>query len=386
MSTMRLEALRVRNFRVLRDVKLEALTPMTVLVGPNGSGKTTFLDVLAFLSECFSIGLRKAWSARGRARELRSRNAEGPIEFELTCRRQEAEESVLFIYHIAIDEEGGQPIVRREFLGRRLPSGSVEPWIEFQEGRGKCVKGTQAVEKTLASPDALAVDVLGQFAGEERLGALRKFIADWMVASLSPEAMRATSEVWMGDRLSKTGGNLAAVIKNLQEHHPSHWERIETALKRRFPWPGIDWVKPHLIGGEHLVLEIKEQAFTEPTPVRRISDGVLQALGHLVLLETPTLPRLMGIEHPERHIFCQELVEMGRRFRTASERCQIFVTTHTLSFLEPLGAEQVQVFYRGKDGYACVKRVSEIQAAQNAAGAGETLRGLWMDGHCQWKI
>lgn len=36
------------NFRCLRYVKQE-LGPFHVLVGPNASGKTTFLDVIAFL-------------------------------------------------------------------------------------------------------------------------------------------------------------------------------------------------------------------------------------------------------------------------------------------------------------------------------------------------
>ncbi len=34
----RIERLQVRNFRALRNVTLEQVTPLTVLVGPNGSG------------------------------------------------------------------------------------------------------------------------------------------------------------------------------------------------------------------------------------------------------------------------------------------------------------------------------------------------------------
>ncbi|MFW5868479.1 MAG: AAA family ATPase, partial [Armatimonadota bacterium] len=62
----RIEQLRVRNFRALRDLQLRNITPLTVLVGPNGSGKSTVFDVFAFLSECFTDGLRRAWDRRGR--------------------------------------------------------------------------------------------------------------------------------------------------------------------------------------------------------------------------------------------------------------------------------------------------------------------------------
>jgi len=79
----RIEYLKVQNFRVLREVKFDDLSPLTVLLGPNGSGKSTVFDVFAFLAECFEMGLRRAWDKRGRAKELRSRDAEGPITIEI---------------------------------------------------------------------------------------------------------------------------------------------------------------------------------------------------------------------------------------------------------------------------------------------------------------
>ena len=71
-KNMRITTLNVRNYRALRDVTLKELTPLTVLLGPNGSGKSTVFDVFAFLSQCFTDGVRKAWERRGRFRELRS--------------------------------------------------------------------------------------------------------------------------------------------------------------------------------------------------------------------------------------------------------------------------------------------------------------------------
>jgi len=62
----RIEELSVINYRALRNLNLKGLTPLTVFLGPNGSGKSTVFDVFAFLSECFSLGLRKAWDKRGR--------------------------------------------------------------------------------------------------------------------------------------------------------------------------------------------------------------------------------------------------------------------------------------------------------------------------------
>ena len=51
------------NYRCLRYVR-QPLKPFHVLVGPNASGKTTFLDVIGFLRDVVSDGLDEALSNR----------------------------------------------------------------------------------------------------------------------------------------------------------------------------------------------------------------------------------------------------------------------------------------------------------------------------------
>src|SRR5215475_13705339 len=109
-----IDRLTIRNYRVLRDVTFDKLTPLTVLLGPNGSGKSTVFDVFAFLSECFSSGLRKAWDRRGRFKELRSRGSTGPIVIEVKYREDFS--SPVITYHLAIDEDPTGPVVSEEWL------------------------------------------------------------------------------------------------------------------------------------------------------------------------------------------------------------------------------------------------------------------------------
>lgn len=110
----RIEYLRVKNYRALRDLELKDITPLTVFLGPNGSGKFMIFDVFAFLAECFSVGLRKAWDRRGRFKELRTRGAEGPIE--ITLRYREKPRSPIITYQLAIDEDARGPHVATEWL------------------------------------------------------------------------------------------------------------------------------------------------------------------------------------------------------------------------------------------------------------------------------
>src|SRR5208283_2856671 len=111
----RIEQLRVQNYRALRSIELKDITPFTVLLGTNGSGKSTIFDVFNFLSECFQFGLRHAWDRRGRAKELRTRGQTGPVVIELKYR--ERPDQPLIVYHLAIDEDTkGAAYVAEEWL------------------------------------------------------------------------------------------------------------------------------------------------------------------------------------------------------------------------------------------------------------------------------
>jgi len=112
MNIPRIECLKVENYRSLRNLELKDLTPLSVFLGPNGSGKSTIFNVFAFLSECFSSGLRKAWDKRNRFKELRSRGSNRPISFEVKYR--ETAESPLITYHLEIEEDQKGPYVEKE--------------------------------------------------------------------------------------------------------------------------------------------------------------------------------------------------------------------------------------------------------------------------------
>ena len=74
------------NYRCLRYVQ-RPLKPFHVLVGPNASGKTTFLDVLGFLSDLVSGGLEVALSERtSNPQELLFRRKGDRLELAIEAR------------------------------------------------------------------------------------------------------------------------------------------------------------------------------------------------------------------------------------------------------------------------------------------------------------
>ncbi|URR35454.1 AAA family ATPase [Thermosynechococcus sp. HN-54] len=285
-SPPRIKYLKVKNFRTLRDVEFHDLGSLTVLLGPNGSGKSTVFDVFAFLAECFELGLRRAWDKRGRAKELRTRNAEGPITIEIKYKELNYP---IITYHLSIDERAGSPTVVEEWLQwRRRSCGKPFRFLEYREGKGRAVSGElpddqdQRVEISLKSADLLAVNALGQFEEHPRVAALREFITGWYVSYLSAEQARGQPEAGPQERLSRTGDNLANVIQYLAEQHPSRLEGIFNVLRQRVP--RIEKVITETMPDGRLLLQIKDAPFSHPVLARFASDGTLKLLAYLVLL------------------------------------------------------------------------------------------------------
>ena len=382
----RVTQLRVKNYRALRDVTIRDMTPLTVLLGPNGSGKSTLFDVFAFLAECLSDGIGKAWDRRGRFRELRSRDSEGPIVIELKYReRQRNPKSPLITYHLEIDESRGRPVVSHEFLRwTRGQAGKPFTFVDYREGDGEVITGEMPelddsrVRRKLSGPDMLAVSTLGTLAENPRVVALREFILSWHLSYLSADAARTNPEAGAEERLSPTGGNLPNVIQHLHEQHPDRLEAIFDILRRRIP--RLERVDAEVLADSRLLLLIKDAPFSQPVLSRFASDGTVKMLAYLTVLHDPEPPKLIGIEEPENFLHPRLLPELAEECRSACQRTQLLVTTHSPFFLNRLRPAEVRILWRDVDGYARVDRAKDLRGVSEFVDEGATLGDLWMEG------
>ncbi len=383
----RIEYLRVRNYRALRDLELRDITPLTVFVGPNGSGKSTVFDVFAFLKECFDTGLRGAWDRRGRFRELRSRGSDGPLVFDLKYREQPPRPP-LITYHLAIDEDAnGQPYVAEEYLQwtrREGHGGRPFRFLSFAGGSGQAWTAEspddegERVDETLDSPEMLAVNSLGQFQKHPRVSALRRFITGWYLSYLTADSARGVPEAGPQERLSQSGDNLPNVMQYLEERHPAVLARVLESLRERVPQ--LESVDAKTLEDGRLLLQIKDAPFARPILAKYASDGTLKMLSYLVVLNDPAPPPLIGIEEPENHLHPRLLPELAEECRSATTHSQLLVTTHSPYFLSRLRPQEVWVLFRDTDGYARARRVADMPGVREQVDAGASLGDLWVEG------
>ena len=383
----RIESLRVKNYRALRDIELRKITPLTAFLGSNGSGKSTLFDVFAFLAECFTDGLRRASDKRGRFKELRTRGSGGPIEFELKYR--EKPKTPIITYQLAINEEKGSPYVENESLQwRRKSYGKPFRFLDFRQGGGSVITGEMPdeadtrIEEQLDDPSMLAVSTLGQLARHPRVSALRRFITGWHLSYLSADATRGVTESGPQERLSETGDNLPNVIQYLQEQYSERLDKILSILSDRVP--RLEKVDAELMTDGRLLLQIKDAPFEQPILAKFASDGTLKMLSYLTLLYDPEPPQLIGIEEPENYLHPRLLSGLAEECHQVSASSQLMITTHSPHFVNEFRANEVWVLYRDDQGFTVCKRTSDMQGVDEFVEAGAKLGQLWMEGYFEF--
>jgi predicted ATPase len=388
---MKIESIRLKNFKAFRDVHLNDLPNFCVVVGANGSGKTTLFDVFGFLHDCLKGNVRQALDTRGRFQEVISRDSsEDTILIELQYRMGIVGVDRLVTYSIEIGETRGSPVIKREILRyKRGRHGKPYHFLDFAEGQGYAITNEEDFNKpdeeltregqTLDAPDILAIKGLGQFERFKAANAFRRLIESWHVSDFHIDAARGRKEAsGESEHLSESGENLPRVALYLFEHHPDVFKRILQTMANRVP--GVKKIEPLLMDDGFLTLKFQDGSFKTPFLDRYVSDGTIKMFAYLVLLHDPKPHPLLCVEEPENQLYPKLMVELAEEFRLYANRGgQVFVSTHSPDFLNGCELEEVLWLVK-KDGYSEVRRAKDDKQIAAYMRDGDKMGYLWKQG------
>ncbi|HFE44816.1 MAG TPA: chromosome segregation protein SMC [Nannocystis exedens] len=383
---MKIERLRIKNYRVLKDIDLKNLPNFAVFVGANGAGKSTLFDVFGFLRDALRENVHVALAKRGGFSEVVSRGEDGPIEFEIKFREQAGP---LVTYSVEIGESQGRGIVLREILKyRRGQHGQPWHFLSFREGKGEAVTnevdyGTpnaQVVreEQRLDSPSILAIKGLGQFQRFKVVSSFRRLIESWHLSDFHVQAARQVVEEGYSEHLSPHGENLAVVTQFLFENHPDQFKVVLDLMSKRVP--GVAKVEAKKTVDGRLVLRFQDGAFKDPFIARYVSDGTIKMFAYLVLLHDPEPHPLLCIEEPENQLYPTLLRELVEEFRNYGRSGgQVMVSTHSPELLNATELEEIYWFEK-KEGFSIVRRGTDHPLLQALVKEGDLPGSLWKQG------
>lgn len=388
---MQIESIEIKNYRLFRDTKLANIPRLCVLVGANGTGKSTLFDVFSFLKDALSMNVGKAVSKRGGYKELASRGfADEPIELTLQFRLEITGYERLVTYILKIEPDAtGRAVVARELLRyKRGANGKPFHFFDFAHGKGYAItneedfsKVDEALlreEQALDAPDILAIKGLGQFDRFKAASAFRMMIENWHISDFHVSDARPSQEDGFAEHLSTRGENLPLVANYLFEHHRPAFDRILEAMRQRVP--GVSVVEPRQTEDGRLVLRFQDGSFKDPFIARHVSDGTIKMFAYLVLLNDPKPYPLLAVEEPENQLYPELLPELAKEFRDYARRGgQVFISSHSPDFLNALTLEEIFCL-RKESGFTTVRCAASSENLRSLFEAGDLPGYLWKQG------
>lgn len=392
---MRIETIRVRNFKSLQSVELKNLPAFCVFVGRNGSGKTTLFRVFAFLKHCLEHNVRSALNSEGGRngfKEVITRGHEQEsIDIEIQFRMKIAGYNRLVTYSLEIaQDKKGLPFVRREIMRyKRGSAGKPFHFLDFQNGEGYAITNEEDFSKPdeelerenqeLNSADTLAIKGLGQFERFKAAHAFRGLLEDWHISDFHISHAIGAKDDEDAIHLPASGSNLPAFARYMFEHHPEEFELVKQKMRDRVP--GIEYIEVRVTEDGRLLVRYQDGAFSEPFIDKNVSDGTVKMFSYLLLLHDPKPHPVLCIEEPENQLYPQLMTLLAEKFLQYAQRGgQVFVSTHSPQFLNAVPLESLYHIDK-EQGVSRIVAIAVDPLISSQIKAGDKAWYLWEQAH-----
>lgn len=379
-----LSRVQVKNYRSLADVDVY-LEPITALVGQNGSGKSTFLDVVGFVSDAMAFGLRGALNQRGGIDAIRRWSPRGEYhDVEITLTVDASDVWAQYGFSLASDGRNAYR-VQREFC--RYGSEQREATLCFELVNGEFSThmdpdGNAVADSPVFDTGFLALPALGSF-GNKTLAALQAYFANMKRYALNPDLIRSVQPIAHEYELAEHGGNSASLLNRMIEDEAPVLSELRAALTHV-----VNDIRDIRVqrAGRHLVTEFQHEFPHELFAwfdAAQESDGTLRLLGLLLAAYQPPPNVFLAIEEPELALHPGAMGLLSDILLSLEGRTQLLLTTQSPDLVARFSADQIRVVEK-INGQTEIGRLHEAQRDvinQNLFSGGDLLRieGLYRE-------
>ncbi len=338
-----LEKVQIKNFLSLRNVTLP-LKPLTVLVGPNASGKSNCLETLRFFNWMQKGSPSKIKSiigffGLGDINRLTYQIDEKPEKPYSEFRLMFSVEDRLIHYKLVLDIKSDNPVI----IERLLINNALV--IKVVNGNGIIFDESGTNPTVLNSNKPVLAST--EFGNNPITSVITNFIKHWKFYDFHPNSMKLSIDNYgipkldyfedldFVPNLRDFGTAISELFSSWFESDPERFrnvnESLESSLKLR-----IDRCK---INGKYRFCILEKNM--RPVPLLSASEGTIRLVIYYVLLNLPDLPPLIAIEEPERSLHPGALKNIADVLKQLSERTQVIITTHSSHLLDAFNPDNI---------------------------------------------
>ncbi len=327
-----LEKVHIKNYLSLQDVTL-LLKHLTVLVGPNASGKSNVLSALNLLNAMTSAENPPPTKL---IQDCLWAGEVNNITFGLQAKVESTElqakvESTGAAYKLELSNNSDNPFAAEELF---LKGKTDVQAISITNGEGT-VKDEDGGNETNYKSNKLALKSAGDYGYKPITRSLTEFIKGWefynfdigYIRGSLTEFLHENKEIQENAKLDSYGRNLADVLWNWHKNSPESFRDISESLASITNLK----IEQYLIDDQNQFCLL--EGYKNPIPLRSASDGTLRLVAYNILLNEPELPPLIAIEEPEQNLHPGALTHIANVLEQIAERSQVIITTHSSQLL-----------------------------------------------------
>lgn len=328
-----IEFLHLKNFRAIADMKDLRLGPgLNVLIGRNGSGKSSLIEALRLLHEAVVADPASALARWPDWTSVRHRAAQptAPITFVLGIREHPAATFSLYALELSPREHGTDVVVELEHLIRHTTTSLADNYLLMAaNGVGKVREESTRQWLDFALSDRnLAVRHHADRSHQQIL-AFAEDLRSWRFIDPVPALMRPPTPLSADAPWPETGSSVA-----LQLARATRLELREVSRRLSQMIEGTDELDARL-SSEGALLTLKDHVHRGLFPSWTLSGGTLRLLAILTALHVGPPPALLCVEEPENSLHPTAIDALLTEFRDAADRgTQVIITSHSPYLLD----------------------------------------------------
>jgi len=379
-----------KNFRCLRYVQ-QPLGAFQLLVGPNASGKTTFLDVFALLGCLVSSGLEATlsershnlsdlfWGKSGTQFDLaiEALIPEHPDRNENSIPKSQTLDKIRYEVTIGIDSINHENSILLESV--HLIGPHLKRLVIQKDAKGDYFR-SEVSRQTIPFKLGSHRSALGNLPEDESQFPATVWLKNLLTTkvqqlSLNSQIMRQPSPPGQQRVFKPDGSNLPWMINWLYQQHFENYQdwisHLQTALDDIEEIHTI--VRPE---DRHRYLVIRYRGGLE-VPSWMISDGTLRLLALTLPAYLPKLSGIYLVEEPENGIHPRAMETVYQSLSSVYD-AQILLATHSPVVLSMAQMDEILCFSKTEGGATTIMKGSQHPALKHWKG--ETNLGVLFAG------
>ncbi|MBE9234761.1 AAA family ATPase [Anabaena aphanizomenioides LEGE 00250] len=340
------ERITIEGYRRLFNVQLDMRDrPLTVMIGANGAGKTSLLEIFSLLAASANAQLANKISELGGLPDIVTRDRANSITISLSM---SVPGYAPLNYQLEVALKGFTYEIAIETLTQQNNPHAVEPF-QYIESRGLDVKYFNTEDRALLRPNWDHNPLETSLAQVPKIykapETLRKELASctfYDALNVAPKSpVRLPQSMRPATLPGANGEDLVSCLYYLRETDPEGFEIIEDTLAVAFP--DFERLSFPPVAAGTITMTWKDKNFSKPLYMHQLSEGTLRFIWLITLLLSPGLTAVTLIDEPEVSLHPELLRLLADVMREASQKTQLIVATHSDRLIRFLKPEEVLV-------------------------------------------